>query len=147
MVLIISFFLILSQNCKVQDLTKENLLISMEKTSCMGECPVYELKIYNNRVAILHAHENLDKEGTYKTRLDKKQVEYLIDRFKSIGFFSLEDKYTSHFMDLPTTYVTFQHEGKMKKIKDYDNAPEKLNKLEEILEDLVEEENWRKIDN
>jgi len=145
LLLVYTVFFMLNQKCKVQDLSKDNLLISLEKTACMGKCPVYELKIYNNRVAILHAHENLDKKGKYKTRLDKEQVQYYVDRFTGIEFFSLEDKYTSHFMDLPTTYITFQHKGKVKNIKDYDNAPEKLNELEKELEALVKDEKWRKI--
>jgi hypothetical protein len=78
-----------------------------------------------------------DHIGSYRFRLSRAEVEELHQTFAAIGFFDLEDEYYKHVMDLPTTWVTYQVEGRRKKIKDYYGAPKELKDLEKRIESLV----------
>ena len=124
---------------------EENICISMEKTSCYGHCPVYTINIYNNGYVKLEGRENIDKIGSFKSKISRERLDNLIELFINSDFFSLEDSYTSLFKDLPTTFVYFSKDNKSKKIKDYDGAPEKLKHLEEELVLLLENLSWKKI--
>lgn len=120
------------------------LYLEMEKTACMGECPVYLLHIYNRGHATLEAREHLPLQGFYKSSLSKEQWSALQDLVKKTDLFSLKDKYTSSYSDLPTTYITYREDGNTKRIQDYDMAPESLDLLEEYLHTLVKTLRWKK---
>jgi hypothetical protein len=44
--------------------------------------------------------------------------------------------------DLPTTYLTFEHEGKQKKIKLYYGYPEELGTIVEQLQEVALTKGW-----
>jgi hypothetical protein len=115
----------------------------MKKSSCYGPCPVYELKIYKNGYVKLTAEEHLDLQGEFYTKLPGSKVKALISKFKEAGFFEMESEYTSITKDLPTTWIYFSNEGRQKRIKDYDGAPESLRELEKELSSLIESEDWK----
>lgn len=121
---------------------KMNPVFILKKTACYGTCPVYELKIYNNRIATLHAEEFLDIQGAYFTKIDKEIYNALIEDFSKSAFFDFKNEYIHNISDLPTTYITFRE----KTIKDYYGSPEQLKELERTLASLVDELKWKKSD-
>ena len=125
--------------------TQEEALISMEKTRCMGACPVYKIEIYKDGKVLLDAEENLTLKGRYEARLTDEEVNEFIKAFEEKDFFGFEDSYKSKMSDLPTTYIAFRHEGKSKKIMDYYNAPEELKELEKKVASLVDDLDWKKM--
>lgn len=127
------------------DNTQEEALISMQKTRCMGACPVYKIDIYKNGKVMLDAQENLTLKGRYEAQLSEEEVNKLIEAFEGKDFFAFEDSYKSNVTDLPTTYISFNYEGKSKKIMDYYNAPEELKELEGKVASLIDSLEWKKI--
>ncbi len=131
--------------------TKEEMdtsvVISMQKTKCFGACPVYTIDIYESGMVYFNGKENVDKIGEFKIRLSKKELNRLIDLFTENRFFDLQDKYVSDVSDLPTTYVYFSHNGKRKRIMDYDGAPQNLKKLENEVSQLVKIPKWKQVNN
>ncbi|MFW6328106.1 MAG: DUF6438 domain-containing protein [Bacteroidota bacterium] len=130
----------------IKNISGNDVVISMKKTSCMGNCPVYEISIHENRSVKLHAKENIGMEGQYRSKLSKQRYNNLVSAFESGKFFSFENTYTSRiFKDLPTTYIYFSHEGENKKIKDYYGAPKELKELEKRVARLIDELEWKKV--
>ena len=119
-------------------------MITLQKTSCYGKCPVYTMEIYETGVIKLNGVKNLDKIGTYCKTITNKDVEGLRKAFTDAKFFDFKDEYTSKKTDLPTTYISFENTGKFKKIRDYSDAPEELRKLEKLIENIVNSEGWDK---
>ncbi len=119
-----------------------DLVFEIEKTACFGECPVYNLLVYKDRTVILNAQQNLSLKGTYRSKLSVDRYSELVDLFLKHNFFDFKDKYMGDVTDLPTTYVTFSHEGQSKKIMDYYRAPEELKLLENELHGLIDELSW-----
>jgi len=136
--------LVLYSCAATKNYTQDDILLSMKKSSCYGPCPVYEMKIYTNGFVTLIAEEHLDLKGEFYTKLPGSKVKALVSKFNEIGFFEMEGQYTSITKDLPTTWVYFSKEGRQKRIKDYDGAPESLRDLEKELSSLLESEDWKK---
>ena len=72
-------------------------------------------------------------------------VENLKKSFIDANFFDFKNEYTSKKTDLPTTYISFENNGKYKKIRDYSDAPEALKNLEKMIEKIVDSSGWDKI--
>ena len=117
--------------------SSDNILLEMEKTPCYGQCPVYKIQIDSRGNGRFKGIEHTDYQGTYSFRLNKTELEQLKSSFESTGFFDLEDKYFDFVSDLPTTYLTYNLEGRIKRIMDYHGAPQKLKDLEKQVESLV----------
>ena len=113
----------------------------------MGNCPVYTLKIFRDRYAILEGEQNIPFIGTFFTRLTEKEITELEKKFSDIGFFDLKNEYAEKMTDLPTTYIYYYKDGKSKRIKDYYGAPPELKELEVAVENLLEKKRWKKIRN
>ena len=140
----IAVLIVLYSCATTRNYTQDNMLFSMKKTDCYGPCPVYEMKIYKNGFVKLIAKEHLDLEGDYYAKLPGSTVKALVSKFNEAGFFEMEDHYTSITKDLPTTWIYFSNDGRQKRIKDYDGAPESLRDLENELSSLLESEDWKK---
>jgi len=150
LILILITFSLFLFACKTQSKTNsnaDNVIITFDKKSGRGINPTYSLKIYNSGKVIFEGVKNIDKIGNYQKQLDNKAIKDLKQRFIDADFFSFEDEYTSKIMDLPTTYISFSHDNNTKKIRDYHGAPVKLKELEKLIENIVKEDGWTKINN
>ncbi len=117
----------------------------MKKTTCMGECPDYDISIFENGKVILNARQFLEYEGSFEAQLSKDRTMELITLFEESAFNSFKDRYTSNFMDLPTTTISFNYGDVDKSIVDYDGAPQELKQLEAAVARLIDELNWKPI--
>ncbi len=118
-------------------LTEKDLVISIESTPCMGDCPVYRAEIYSNGLVVYEGKEHVKMTGQYTGRLSRKELKQLRLAFEEAGFFSMEDEYVEPWTDLPTTWLYYSDGTRQKKIKDYSGAPEALKKLEEMVMEMV----------
>ena len=144
-ILSVLFFL---TGCSITQQTQNaNVVISVQKLPCMGNCPVYKVSIYSNRLVIFEGKENVSKIGTYTMKLDKQKFRELQLAFLNSDFFEMEDVYSAQIMDLQSTYLYFSYNGKEKKILDYYNSPEVLKELAKMMEELYEQKDWKKVGN
>jgi hypothetical protein len=142
-ILLVIFFL---TGCSVTQQTRNaHVVISVQKLPCMGNCPVYKLSIYSNQMVIYEGKENVSKIGIYAMKLDELKFTELQEAFLQSGFFEMEDVYSAQIMDLQTTYLYFNYDGKEKKILDYYNSPDVLKELVKLVEDLNEQYDWKKV--
>lgn len=138
--LILWFFML---SCQVMPShTPEQLVFSMEKTACLGQCPVYSLKVYQDGWAELQGTANIQYLGKYHYKFSSREVDEIRAAFEQYDFFSLDEKYYANFSDLPTTYLFYQDGGKSKKVMDYYGAPENLKNLEEYLASFLAKD-WK----
>lgn len=138
--------LVLLMGCKsVLTSSDASPLIYMKKTACMGTCPDYDISIFPNGKVVLNARQFIEKEGTFKAKISKEEREALIEAFESSGFDSFNNEYKSNRTDLPTTTISFNYEGKNKRIIDYDGAPKALKDLEAKVHALVSSLSWKEV--
>lgn len=137
--------LVLAFGCKSVQTTSDDVpVIFMSKTACLGTCPDYDISIFSNGAVLLNARQFVEMEGAFKAKMSKEALNDLIAEFTSGSFDSFKTEYKSNRTDLPTTKLTFNHEGEKKTITDYDGAPEELKSLEAKVHSLIESLNWKK---
>jgi len=146
--LIILSVLVLNFGCKTKQKANktdkmEVPVFVLEKTACYGECPVFTIQIYANGFIEFEGKRFVDKIGNFTNKIYKAEVDLLINDFVTAKFFEFEDKYTSEATDFPTTYITFNHDGRTKKITDYDGAPNELELLEDAVARYIKISNWK----
>jgi len=123
--------------------TADQLVFSMEKTACMGQCPVYTLKVYEDGWAELQGTANIDHIGKYQFKLPPQDLTEIRAAFKKCEYFALDEKYYANFSDLPTTFLFYQDGENSKKVMDYYGAPAKVKELERYLETFLNKK-WKK---
>jgi Domain of unknown function (DUF6438) len=144
--IIASSFLFFGCKTNKYSTKQDTVVITLQKTMCKGQCPVYKIEVYKSGLVKYEGKSNVDKIGKYQIIIDKSELDEIKKSFLEADFFDFEDEYTSKITDLPTTYLTFVHDNKTKQIRDYHGAPEKLKKLEKRIENLVASENWQKVE-
>lgn len=143
---ILIFAVLLITSCATRKgLTEKDLMISIETTPCMGDCPVYCLEIFRNGMVAYEGKEYVEKIGYYSGRISRKELKQLRFAFEEADFFSLEDEYVEPWTDLSTTFIYYSDGPRQKKIKDYSGAPEALKELEKRVLKVVDSIDWTRL--
>ena len=133
----------------------DQVLITLERTSCYGECPVYKITIRGDGSVDYQGYKFVRVTGKQKAKVNASDVEILLHEFQDINFVGLDDDYStiknsdgtvSVVTDLPTTIVSLAVGGRSKEVADYVGAPEKLKVLEKRIDELAGSKRWVFID-
>jgi hypothetical protein len=147
-------FVTTSSVAKAQGVPDE-FVITLERTSCFGECPVYSVSIDAGGNVVYDGKRFVRVEGRQTDRIPASRAARLLATAERIGFFELRDRYRTirnpdgtetMVTDLPTTFVTITRGGKTKRVEDYIGAPEGLKELEQEIDDLARATRWIRID-
>lgn len=112
-----------------------DVIISLERTTCFGTCPVYSVTIFEDGTVIYEGKQFVQNIGTYQYNIPSDNVERLIDKFHQINYFALDDSYYRNVSDLPTAITTFQTDSYKKTVTNYGRAgPESLQELEQLID-------------
>ena len=95
-----------TSNKNIQAIDTDKAIISLSKGKCLGNCPVYDLWIFNDGRVVYNGLENVDKKGMHETSISLEklsQIEALINNStaKEIG--------GSSRRDLPITILKFNN--------------------------------------
>ena len=124
-------------------LTPDDVVIKMKKGACFGSCPVYDLRIYNNRYVEYIGKRHTNKIGGHGKTLSKDAYKKLIQAFDDSDFFTFEEFYASDIPDLPTCKITYQKGDLKKTIAGKRERPEAIHKLQYELELIADsKEGW-----
>jgi hypothetical protein len=128
----------------VEEVQKEELLISMMRTACYGTCPIYNVQIYTSGKVQYEGKNFVDRIGRYHTTFDTASLQKLQDKIRSINYFSFQDKYDSPITDLPSVITEVHLDGQVKKIEDRHKGPKELDELYAEIDALLAEAKWTK---
>jgi hypothetical protein len=129
----------------------DDLTITLERTSCFGECPVYQVTIDARGNVTYTGRKFVRVEGRQTARVAVARVAAILDTADKIGFFDLRDRYVTVrnpdgsetiVTDLPTTFVSITRAGVTKRVEDYYGAPHSLHDLELLIEDVAQTARW-----
>lgn len=119
-------------------------LMQLERTACMGPCPVDRLTVYTDGRLEYEGSENAPRAGRYRGQLSEAEQKQLVAKFEAANFFSFQDSYVATVSDLPTKYLTYWQGSRSKRIRDYAGAPDALKALEAELITLIKADRWQK---
>jgi hypothetical protein len=124
----------------------DDFLVKLERTACLGECPVYTVSIDAIGEVTYNGTKFVRVEGRQTDRISGARVQALLETAERIGFFDLNDQYRMNVTDLPTTFVTITRGGRSKRIEDYVGAPPGLKELERQIDETARTKRWTRMD-
>jgi Domain of unknown function (DUF6438) len=117
-----------------------DLMLSLAKKPCYGECPVFELKLYSDGRAYWHGENFCERIGNHEAFVPLGWRNQLMERAKAIRFFSLKTKYPLKGPDLPElpeTVIYFNNGKQEQSITHQYLSPKELIEFEQAVLDIV----------
>lgn len=77
------------------------LSLSMKRSGCFGECPIYDLTIQSDGKVIFEGKKYTKTIGKAESKLEKEKIKKLIAEIGKANFFSLDDSYNYESKNCP----------------------------------------------
>ena len=126
-------------------------IISLQRTSCFGPCPVYTVKIDARGSVTYEGEKFVRVVGRQIARVDRSVVARLLTHAERIHFFDMRNAYrsidnpdgsTTTVTDLPTKIVTITSNRRTKRVEDYVGAPATLEEFERAIDEAAGSNRW-----
>ncbi|BDS09333.1 DUF6438 domain-containing protein [Aureispira anguillae] len=140
-------FLFIGTASTAQQIDESLLVASLERTTCYGNCPYYEVKFYANGFATYHGKKNVEFMGQYQATIPKELLTKLLQKADLIGYHDLGNKYPVKglgIIDFPVCITSLKTEQGQKIIYNRNDAPQRLVDYQKFFDELVEEIDWQK---
>lgn len=122
-----------------------NVVITLQRSGCLGSCPVYNVTIYGNGTVIYEGGENVNVTGMQRSNLSEDTIRQLLFEFKNIDYFSFNETEIASYVviDVPIVTTSLSVNGKTKTIQHYETTePERLTYLENLIDEHVNSSQW-----
>jgi hypothetical protein len=119
-------------------MANEQAIITLEKTGCLGKCPVYQMTIYADRSVTFRSWAHTLVDSTAASNLSEQQYQHLVEAFEVNDFMSLDTIYEERIMDAPFMHLTYQN----KRVSCRGDAPLIFNTLARQTERIAEQLGW-----
>ncbi|QOD61185.1 hypothetical protein H9I45_01700 [Polaribacter haliotis] len=123
---------------KVNYFSKKRL-VSVLKTPCFGDYPVFEVTFFNDGNVTFFGKEYTLVEGFYKFKLKENQYKELSNLFEKTAFKDFENaKDTEELQDFSNTFITYNDEKI--KVKVWINIPDEIAFAYDYIEGILIDE-------
>lgn len=128
---------------KVKDSQK---VIEMSKSPCFGDCPIYDITIYETGIATFNGIRNTDRLGLFVKKIGQEKVRQITNKCVAANLWQFQEVYKSNVPDLQTVSITY-YEGKEKKtIAGKRERPIQVLEIEEILDEVAFSSGWELVE-
>ena len=126
-------------------------IIQLQRTSCLGTCPVYTVTIDARGTVTYVGERSVRVIGRRTAQIAPSVVATLLARAEAIRFFDMRDAYrviehpnglVSSPSDLPTKIVTVTAIGRTKRVEDYVAAPDAMAEFEREIDEAAGTKRW-----
>ena len=120
--------------------------LSMEKTACFGQCPIYVLKVNSDGGLHLNAKRFNDISGEFEAKLSKDEFQNLKATTTRLDWDAFDEEYLTGYSDLPSTILTYAISGDTTKVRyESDKAPQELISLSKQMESWKHNKDWESL--
>jgi hypothetical protein len=117
--------------------------IGLERTGCLGTCPVYTVIIKSDGTFRYHGERYVKREGDFTGRVANSEFTRLARFIREAGYAELKDEYDDPHTDGPTAYTKVATASGFKVVRNCDNSgPPKLWAIEELIDKLLMNAVW-----
>lgn len=127
-------------------------VITLERTACMGRCPVYTLAIERTGAVRFDGKQFVQHAGPHNANIPPTAVDSLVAELTAGGFFDFADRYSygapacgRYATDLPSAIVSVTDSSRTKRVEhDYGctDAPPALGQLEKRIDEVAGAATW-----
>jgi hypothetical protein len=131
--------------CFAPDDAKGVTEISLERTRCLGTCPVDKVILRSDGTATYIGTQFVGRLGTYEGKFRRPDFFALCKLLESRGFYAMKARYDSRATDLPSVVTRVVRDGEEKSVVNYGEAgPVELWGIEMAVRGVVAEVEWKK---
>jgi ankyrin repeat protein len=94
------------------------IVISLERTGCLGSCPSYTVIVSTDGV-VFTGRWSVVASGKHTDAIDAAEVRKLASHFVAADFYSMDANYRASATDLPTYKLSILIDGRTKEVVDY----------------------------
>jgi hypothetical protein len=131
---------------------REGSLVTLERTPCYGECPVYQVSIAGDGAVEFAGKRFVAHLGLATAKVSSERVDSLLRALETGGYFGFADLYVAgspacgyYAADAPTVITSVTAGGRTKTIRhDYGcaGAPAALIRLERLIDEVAGTGRW-----
>lgn len=124
------------------------LSLRMERTSCFGQCPTYEIKLFSDGRAQWNGKHYIKRLGIYEAQVGEAFFDKILTKASQINYFSLSEHYPvngKYLSDLPNTILYLNDSQQEKSILRNHNGPKTLREFEDFIFESFDKLNWEKL--
>jgi hypothetical protein len=141
-----------------QEIDPKQVVVALERTACLGSCPVYRITITGNGEVEYEGKDLVKVVGIRKGNLRQEEVLKLVNELLRVRFFDAAGEYVvrdaihSHdgkltlgsivTTDGPSAIVRMRIGKHEKRVRLYDNYPPELGAIPDLIDRAVNIEQW-----
>jgi hypothetical protein len=118
----------------------DSLKITLQRTTCYGNCPAYEVQIDGNGDVVF--------DGKRRRNISREALQALLEVFRKANYFSLDREYRILATDLPTYIVSVSIDGQSMSVEDYGGLqvgmPTSVRDVEDAIDETAGTRDWLK---
>ena len=96
-----------------------SILITLQRTPCLGTCPYYKLEIHGNGTVTYKGLDYVAVPGDHTGSISRADLEALLDLFRKADYFSLDADYSLNGFDAPSQTVSLTIDGHSASVIDF----------------------------
>lgn len=127
---------------------KDEVLVSIERTPCMGTCPVYLASIYQGGLVTYSGKRNVNRKGQWQAHLDKHQIRSVKQLIRSSGISRFDSAYVNPLLaDYPGLNLQVRSSHMLRKIRVMEvDPPAQVTGFAHSVDSLLESLTWTRVD-
>lgn len=118
------------------------LWVRLVRTECYGECPSYDVTIYADGRVEYTGYRYVARPGRHEKRIAPERFQLLRKKIQQLGFWRMENHYTSDITDSPHQIITVKTQTNEKSVDDYITGPKALKDLENFIDEVAGTSEW-----
>lgn len=122
----------------IQSVITPDTRIRLDRHGCMGTCPVYSVDIWPDGSVSFEGKSFTKTTGPAHDRVNEAEVLRLVDEFKKLDFFNLQNSY-GDCEDSPLEALTFAQNGTAKTVYRGEPCDGTPNQIEQEIKNLGRE--------
>ena len=117
--------------------------ISLRRTACYGNCPVYKVVIQNDGSFFYQGESHVKRLGDHRGKVGLLRLKKLKEFIIESEFMALENAYSIMETDHASAYTSVVLDGVKKEINNYgESGPAVLWAIEELIDMLLIDAEW-----
>lgn len=142
----------------VGEIDPKQLVVTLERTACLGSCPAYRIKIRGNGEVEYEGKRFVKVMGIRKANLHPQEVLKLVNELLRVRFFDAASEYADLdtissdggrltlvsivTTDGPSALLELRIGKHEKRVRLYDNYPQELGAIPQLIDQTVLIEQW-----